>query len=231
MSADGFRWFLGVVEDRDDPLQLGRVRIRVLTGADNTQNTQELPTANLPWAIPLLPIVSSSKNRVGLAPVGPEVGSTVFGFFMDGSAGQKRVYMGTMPGIPGNDIKLHDVPEQALGINNLNKQLEGPEPQPAFGAKYPYNKVFKSESGHVIEIDDTPSRERLHTYHRSGSYREIDAEGRRVEKVVGDDYEIVVKNKTVYIKGNVNIKVDGKYTVDAGGEITFKAPNINMVSK
>ena len=86
MSADGFRWFLGVVEDRDDPLQLGRVRIRVLTGADNTQNTQELPTANLPWAIPLLPIVSSSKNRVGLAPVGPEVGSTVFGFFKIGRA-------------------------------------------------------------------------------------------------------------------------------------------------
>ena len=30
MGKDGFSWFVGVVEDRNDPAQLGRVRVRVL---------------------------------------------------------------------------------------------------------------------------------------------------------------------------------------------------------
>ena len=227
MGSEGFKWFFGVVEDRDDPLKLGRVRLRVNT-VDNTGNTQELPTSGLPWAIPLVPIMSSSKNQVGLAPVGPEIGSTVFGFFMDGSQGQQRVYMGSLFGIPGNDAKKHDVPEQARGIDTLNKQMVGPEPESAFAAVYPYNKVFKSESGHVFEVDDTPNKERIHTYHRSGTYNEVNAEGRRVQKVVGDDYEIVIRDKTVYIKGNVNIRVDGEYTVESGGTMTFRAPKIDM---
>ena len=30
MGQDGFAWFVGVVEDRDDPDKLGRVRVRCL---------------------------------------------------------------------------------------------------------------------------------------------------------------------------------------------------------
>ena len=30
MGRDGFIWFAGVVEDRNDPLKLGRVRVRCL---------------------------------------------------------------------------------------------------------------------------------------------------------------------------------------------------------
>ena len=30
MGQDGFSWFVGVVEDRNDPLKLGRVRVRCL---------------------------------------------------------------------------------------------------------------------------------------------------------------------------------------------------------
>ena len=30
MGLDGFVWFTGVVEDRQDPKRLGRVRVRVL---------------------------------------------------------------------------------------------------------------------------------------------------------------------------------------------------------
>jgi hypothetical protein len=38
---------------------------------------------------------------------------------------------------------------------------------------YPYVHVFESESGHIIEIDDTPNKERIHIWHRSGTYLEI----------------------------------------------------------
>lgn len=218
MGSEGFKWFFGIVEDREDPLKLGRVKIRINT-VDNTSNKQMLPTSGLPWAIPLVPIISSSQNEVGLAPVGPQVGSTVFGFFMDGAEGQRRVYMGSLFGIPDNNPKKHDVPAQARGIDTINKQIDGPEPASAFAAVYPYNKVYKSESGHVFEIDDTPNKERIHHYHKSGTYTEINAEGRRVDKIVGDGYEIVVKNKTVYIKGNLSVKVVGNVDYKVNGNM------------
>lgn len=235
IGSEGFKWFFGVVEDRDDPLKLGRVRIRINT-VHNSENGQQLETKGLPWAIPLVPIISSSMNQVGLAPVGVEVGSTVFGFFMDGMESQLPVYFGSMFGIPDRDPKLHDVPSLAREINTLNKLPLGPEPITPNNSKYPYNKVFQSESGHVFEVDDTPNHERIHTYHKSGTYSEIDAEGNKVDKIVGDSFEIVAKNKTVYIqgdvnievKGNVNMNVSGTYTVQSAGNMTFKAPRIDL---
>jgi hypothetical protein len=144
-----------------------------------------------------------------------------------------------MFGIPNNDVQKHDVPNQAREIDNLNKQLAGPEPLPAYNAKYPYNKVFRSESGHVFEIDDTPNYERIHTYHRSGSYREVNASGRRVEKIVGDDYEIVLKDKTLFVKGNLNItvegnvncRVNGNYNLTVDGTYNVSAANKNETVK
>ena len=41
-----FIWFIGEVEDRNDPLKLGRVRVRCF-GWHST-NKEELPTADLP---------------------------------------------------------------------------------------------------------------------------------------------------------------------------------------
>ena len=40
-------FYLGVVEDRDDPLMLGRVRVRIL--GLHTHDKAVLPTADLPW--------------------------------------------------------------------------------------------------------------------------------------------------------------------------------------
>ena len=53
LGQDGFIWFVGVVEDRADPQHLGRVRVRCL--GYHTDNKIDLPTADLPWAMPMLP--------------------------------------------------------------------------------------------------------------------------------------------------------------------------------
>jgi len=226
MGGEGFKWFFGVVEDRDDPAKVGRVRVRV--HSVHSENKANVPTDKLKWATPINSIVSAGSGEIGLAPVGMAVGTTVFGFFADGNSAQIPIILGTLAGIPENNSSKNDVSQLARGINSINKPLDGPEPPSAYNAKYPYNKVFKSESGHVFEVDDTPNFERTHQYHKSGSYREIDATGRRVEKIVGDDFEIVLKNKTVYIRGNVSIKVDGSYTVESSGNMTFKAPRIDL---
>ena len=48
LGKDGFNWFMGVVESRDDPLNLGRCQIRIF--GFHTDNIQEIPTSDLPWA-------------------------------------------------------------------------------------------------------------------------------------------------------------------------------------
>ena len=48
IGQDGFVWFTGVVEDRDDPEKLGRVRVRAV--GYHTDNLDEIPTKDLPWS-------------------------------------------------------------------------------------------------------------------------------------------------------------------------------------
>ena len=62
------------------------------------------------------------------------------------------------------------------------------EPDSAFNGAYPYNKVTQTESGHIIEIDDTPGSERIHIYHKSGTYVEIDSNGSMVKRTKGSSY-------------------------------------------
>ena len=51
MGLDGFTWFVGVVEDRNDPDQLGRVRVRCV--GLHTEDRTQLPTDDLPWELTL----------------------------------------------------------------------------------------------------------------------------------------------------------------------------------
>ena len=48
MGRDGFIWFEGVIEDRMDPLGIGRMRVRAY-GWDSASR-EEVPTEHLPWA-------------------------------------------------------------------------------------------------------------------------------------------------------------------------------------
>ena len=52
VGKDGFFWWVGEVEDNEDPMELGRVKVRVLGYYTNVQGgtTSDLPTDKLPWA-------------------------------------------------------------------------------------------------------------------------------------------------------------------------------------
>jgi hypothetical protein len=79
--------------------------------------------------------------------------------------------------------------------------------------KYPFNWVHESESGHIIEVDDTPDYERIHLYHKSGTRIEIDKDGNRVDKITKNKYTVVAADDWVTITGNVNVNVDGVINV------------------
>ena len=78
-----------------------------------------------------------------------------------------------------------------------------------YNAAYPFNHVSMTESGHVLEFDDSPHSERIHLYHKSGTFMEIDANGTQVTRIVGDGYEIYERNGYVQINGSLNVTVDG----------------------
>ena len=104
-GKDGYIWWNGVVEDRNDPLMIGRCKVRILGW--HTADKAELPTDNLPWAQVLMPITSASQTGVGHAPVGPVEGTWVMGFYRDGELAQEPVMVGTLPGVPENFAKIN----------------------------------------------------------------------------------------------------------------------------
>jgi hypothetical protein len=255
-----FFWFQGVVEDRNDPLKLGRVRVRIL-GIHSEKNVSDLqtgegiPTDALPWAYPINSIQSASMNGIGETPLGPVEGTWIVGFSRDGRACQNLFYFGTLGGIPQEEPKnegfndpnkvypkkdfIGEPDTNRLARNeNIDKTIvkkkkdgldkdvptangkKWTELTTAYSAVYPFNHVFESESGHIIEIDDTKNAERIHQYHKSGTFEEIHPDGSRVLKVVKDDYEITIGDKNVHIKGVCNITIDGDSNLYVKGNVT-----------
>ena len=79
MGLDGFIWFVGVVEDRNDPALLGRVRVRCL--GFHTEDKEKIPTSSLPWSHIMFPIDTPSMNGMGQTPSFMVEGTWVVGFF------------------------------------------------------------------------------------------------------------------------------------------------------
>ena len=308
MGRDGFTWFIGVCEDRDDPKALGRIRVRCF--GYHTDDLTKIPTQDLPWAQVILPPTAQVGAFHNIKP-----GDWVFGFFRDPDYLQEPVIMGIMPGVPANEqdptkgfndpnspdaldtqdekykkepdfgpypsrVGQADTSRLTSGLLETHPEIEerdssvteevptaneskilgdadstvdvasnwtdklatntdftattwkepkttddsirgkdatgkNPETQedrvPPYkrrNTEYPYNHVLETEGGHIKEYDDTPYAERIYEKHKSGTFYEIDADGNKVTRVVGQNYEIVAGNSFVNIKGDVNLTVD-----------------------
>lgn len=151
-------WFIGVVEDRNDPLKIGRCRVRCL--GYHQQDIAELPTENLPWAQLLLP--SNTQNEIKP----PKEGSWVFGFFKDGKKYQEPMIMSLIPGIPidspedktqegfydkGTDKESRPFPPKELKYSVDGKKLEITEGESDYYP--PKNEGYLKQ---VLDEPDTP---------------------------------------------------------------------------
>lgn len=117
--------------------------------------------------------------------------------------------------------------QRDLGVPKALQSSNWDQPPIPYGAKYPFNHTYESESGHMQEFDDSPGYERMHRYHRKGTFEEIDANGTKVTRIVGDSYEIFDRNGCIHIRGECNITVDGNTNVfcrsDANIEVSGNA--------
>lgn len=114
MMGSQMIWWVGVVEDRNDPLKLGRLRVRILGW--HTADKVAIPTSKLPWAYPIVPITSAAISGIGVSPTGAVEGTWVVGFFRDGANGQEPILLGAIPGDPGAEE-----PNYAEGFSDPNK--------------------------------------------------------------------------------------------------------------
>lgn len=96
------------------------------------------------------------------------------------------------------------------------------EPESAYKGEYPYNKVTQTESGHIIELDDTPGCERIHIYHKSGTYVEIDSNGSIIKRTKGSSYEIIDRNGKIAISGEADISVNGACNIFVGNDANIE---------
>ncbi len=98
VGKDGFFWWVGEVEDNEDPMELGRVKVRVLgyyTSFDGG-TTSDLPTTGLPWATVLQHTSQAGNNGQGESSGQLQPGAIVLGFFLDGEMAQMPMVLGVM---------------------------------------------------------------------------------------------------------------------------------------
>lgn len=206
------RWFQGEVVDVDDPLKMGRLKVKELIGQDKES------VDNLFWCHVIMPPTGANAKGVGVAAVGIDKNSKVFGFRVD----SKLSYIvGSFP--YAVDDSNHSLSKQARGVGPVQKEYieELGEKKTEYAAKYPHNKTITTSSGHVLELDDTPRAERIHVYHKSGSYVEIFPDGTIITKSMKDSISVTMRDHAIsVVRGDLQILAnEGKIQITSDGDI------------
>lgn len=227
MGQDGFRWWVGTVIDvKNDPLKLGRARVKI-RGVDDFKDDDQINQ----WATCITPTTSASLKGVGDTPQ-LVIGSEVFGFFADGNRGEVRIIVGSIPQQVDDD-NTNALSFEARGKNPKQQtKLHPIEPDLAYKAEYPLNRVIQTRKGHKIELDDTDGAERIYIYHSSGTSIEMAPNGRLTIRNPGDSFEVVGGIKNIAITGDAKIEVGGNLSALVKGEANVIADsNIRLESK
>jgi len=249
-GQSGTYWFFGIVEDNNDPLNSGRVRVRCF-GIHDLDKTA-IPTATLPWALVGVSTNSSSSDIGSI-----EIGTCVYGIFLDGNEKQKPFVQLVVPGLNigtntqlgFQNLKPNPPPKGSYTGNNYARVTNIPpriyyapqstarginisEPQNTRQPKYTFIKASMSDKGHLWERDDTEGAERLCFQHGDGSYVEMNQNHDMVLKSVKDLYQFctnyytaINKSRHVSIGGSDYLKViSGDKVIEIpGGKFILEA--------
>jgi phage baseplate assembly protein gpV len=202
----------GTVVDIIDPEKLGRCKVQVYGVHDNIE------TKDLPWSQVVMPANTPAKGGIGSS-VNLLVGTLVCGIFLDGSK-QEFIVQGTLPtktdGVEDNNIRVRAGPDPHAG-----EPIGEYQPVSTYAPEYPYNNVMETESGHLKEYDDTKGHERIVERHMSGTQYEVCADGTKNERIVRDNYRLVVGQDTLEVFGNVRIIVSGQADIAVAKDVNL----------
>ena len=180
-----FGFYYGIVQAEVDPEKWGRIKVECneIWGAGNIS----------PWCEP---IMSGSDSKTGEVWI-PDEGAVVLIAFIEGDPDQPIWLWGpwfdSEEGLPNHAQGTTDASDS--GIKGLGA---GFIPSSQADPEYPYWKGLRTGKGHMIEYDDTPNKERVQVYHKSGSHLEFQEDG------------------DIYLGATNNVKLGA-----IGGEIRF----------
>lgn len=132
----------------------------------------------------------------------------------------------TIPTVPPTKEDTPATPAPSFNESSGAANSNGVYPsRPLTGGSpsYPWNWVWESRAGHVMEVDDTPEAPRLSVTHTSGSYLEMNENGAIVTKTINDYYSFVSDNEYHSIGGNFTSVISGVGYYHYGGTATFDA--------
>jgi uncharacterized protein involved in type VI secretion and phage assembly len=176
-------FYRGVVEDNNDNMQMGRVKVRIFglhTPVNNYSSDVEdsLSVEHLPWAEVMGTTSFGLVSGVGISTVLRQ-GTWVWVVLQQDDP-DTPIVIGTISGInQQQDSYLSGVgftdPDgeyprtDYIGASDFNALTQGTD--------YLTTSVIETPSGHQIILDDTSGKESITINHKSGSYIKFDSTG------------------------------------------------------
>ena len=201
--------YKATVKDNNDPKKLGRVRCHCpsIMGEDS-------PDRWLGWAMPKLYFSSAPSSEYGSLNV-PEVGATVWVSFEQGNP-EFPIYDGGWP--TGDRPSDSSIPALAKGESDGS---EGEEREvagvtvpasEAGSSTYPFNRMFRTKAGHIVEIDDTEGNQRIRLRHASGTFFEMRHDGSVTVQALKDfllwaDQTVALVADTLILGASTRVKL------------------------
>lgn len=208
--------YKGVIEDNDDPLQIGRYRVRIL--GLHSEILEEVPVASLPWAHTVNPLVFGFSSGTGLFSIG--VKGTWVWIMLDNNDSNAPVIIGAIAGVSSTPNLKYGFRDPDGDYPKVIGESDFFRIQP----KYLDNDIIRTKCGHLIELDNSDGDERIHIMHTTGSELSIDSKGNINIISVKDMGEVITENYSMQTQnGNVTINVNGNTTINTQGDTSISS--------
>lgn len=231
---------IGIVEDNDDPLYKGRVKVRVFGKFDQTENDDpdkdfNIDTESLPWARPKFTEAGGIRGAGNLSI--PKLGSIVNIEFEEGNE--------YAPIYSSYKCVSDDLIEE---IKNSYKNAHVLLYDTVFGDKKNGKEYSNDREGEYIKIFFTEEKGLMFDYATSDGSTSVNIkpdnslEIKTLDKgsvVIDKDGNITINNNgkteiktkgdtTINVDGNSSIETKGKTNIKSTGKTTVDSPNVEI---
>lgn len=200
-------FYMAIVEDTNDPLKLGRVRIRIPALHGGTKdNTFYVENEALPWAKPA--ILNGAGNDVGQFII-PTKGTRVFVTFEYNSRQHPIYFGGVVTNVKkstkeyNDNSEVFDGQEFIISTDDRIKDIDGEA----------YQVIYKSFKGATILVNDKDGEETL---------KIIDAAGQQIIMKNSSDYALPRRENSTNPPETASIEVH------TNGELTLGCNSFNL---
>jgi hypothetical protein len=209
-------FYKGVIEDNNDPLQMGRVRVRLL--GLHSANKLDVPTSTLPWANVIQSLAFGGFSS-GIGVSGVPIQGTWVWCFVDFNDTNNVIVLGAISGINSEASTPSYGFNDPSGTYPLADRIGQADINPRVRTNsYLHTYTIETPNHHIIEIDDQNGN--ITVKHAQGHY--INITNTNINLVFNDDNKVTVQDQNVIITSpkttiNGDVQVNGK--VNTTGDV------------